>query len=144
LAPPPRIAQWAMRRDAILSNFLADWGVLQNPQARSMRGPAWADKPAALSIVSHAGLLVPMESLRKIVIAGLAAGLCVAASQERPDRVAAVRTDDFQAWEHVRDSDSNGRRICAVDRLAESRLPRTTCRTAREWRERQLHDLRRQ
>ena len=31
-----------------------------------------------------------------------------------------------------------------VDRLAESRLPRTTCRTAHEWRDRQLHDLRKE
>jgi hypothetical protein len=95
-------------------------------------------------MVSHDGLPGRMETLRRIVIAGLAMGLCTAAYQERPDRVAAIRNDDFQTWQHVRDSDNSGRRICAVDRLSESRLPRTTCRTAREWRERQLHDLRRQ
>ena len=82
--------------------------------------------------------------MRRIVIAGLAFGLCTAAYQERPDRVAAVRNDDMQTWQRVRDSDTSNRRICAVDRLTESRLPRTTCRTAREWRELQLHDLRRQ
>ena len=83
--------------------------------------------------------------LRRIVIAGLAMGLCTAAYQERAERIAtALRNDDFQSWQRVRDADSPSRRICAVDRLAESRLPRTTCRTAREWRERQLHDLRRQ
>ena len=85
-----------------------------------------------------------MESLRRIVIAGLAMGLCTAASQERAEHVAAVRNDDLQSWQRMRDADGPRRRICAVDRLAESRLPRTTCHTAREWRERQLHDLRRQ
>jgi hypothetical protein len=82
--------------------------------------------------------------MRRVVIAGLALSLCTAAYQGRPDRVAAVRTDDLQTWQRVRESDNSSRRICAVDRLSESRLPRTTCRTAREWRERQLHDLRRQ
>ena len=86
-----------------------------------------------------------MEALRRIVIAGLALGLCTAAYQERAERMAtAARTDDYHNWQRVRDADSPSRRICAVDRLSESRLPRTTCLTAREWRERQLHDLRRQ
>jgi hypothetical protein len=86
-----------------------------------------------------------MESLRRIVIAGLALGLCTGAYQERAERIAAaVRNDDYQSLQRVRDADGPGRRICAVDRLSESRLPRTTCLTAREWRERQLHDLRRQ
>jgi hypothetical protein len=95
-------------------------------------------------MASHGGLLEPMDALRRIVIAGLALGLCTAAYQERADRIAAARNDDYQAWQRARDADAPSRRICAVDRLAESRLPRTTCRTAREWRERQLHDLRRQ
>jgi hypothetical protein len=85
-----------------------------------------------------------MESLRRIVIAGLALGLCTAAYQERAERVAVQRSDDYQSWQRFRDADGPSRRICAVDRLSESRLPRMTCRTAREWRERQLHDLRRQ
>ena len=85
-----------------------------------------------------------MASLRSIVIAGLALGLCTAAGQEQTDRIATARNDDYQSWQRARDADAPARRICAVDRLSESRLPRTTCRTAREWRERQLHDLRRQ
>jgi len=56
---------------------------------------------------------------------------------------AASRRDVSQFSQRVRGTDES-RRICAVDRLAESRLPRTTCRTAQEWRERQLHDLRKE
>ena len=109
-----------------------------------MHGPDEPDKAPALSW-SCGGYLERMESLRRIVIAGLALGLCTAAYQERAERIAAaVRNDDDQSWQHVRDAEGSTRRICAVDRLSESRLPRTTCRTAREWRERQLHDLRRQ
>lgn len=82
-------------------------------------------------------------SLRRIVIAGLAFGLCTAAYQDRAERTAALRRDDGQFVQRVR-SEEPSRRVCAVDRLAESRLPRTTCRTAREWRDRQFHDLRRE
>jgi hypothetical protein len=83
-------------------------------------------------------------SMRRIAIAGLAMGLCTAAYQDRAERIAAVRRDDGQFSQRVRGAQDSSRRICAVDRLAESRLPRTTCRSAREWRERQLHDLRKQ
>lgn len=69
--------------------------------------------------------------------------LCTAAYQDRAERSAALRRDDNQFSQRVRGSEE-GRRICAVDRLAESRLPRTTCRTAHEWRDRQLHDLRKE
>ena len=85
-----------------------------------------------------------MERLGRIVIAGLVVGLCTAAHQEQPDRLAANHSEDLQNWQRVRDAESSSRRICAVDRLTETRLPRTTCRTAREWRERQLHDLRKE
>ena len=84
------------------------------------------------------------SSMRRIAIAALAMILCPAASyQDRAERTAAVRRDDSQFAQRVRGAEG-GRQICAVDRLAESRLPRTTCRTAREWRERQLRDLRRE
>jgi len=82
--------------------------------------------------------------MRRIVTAALAMGLCTAAGyQDRVERTAALRRDDAQFSQRVRGDDSS-RRICAVDRLAESRLPRTTCRTAREWRERALRDLRKE
>ena len=83
------------------------------------------------------------SSMRRIVVATLAMGLCTAAYQDRVERTAALRRDDAQFSQRVRGDDSS-RRICAVDRLAESRLPRTTCRTAREWRDRQLRDLRKE
>jgi hypothetical protein len=84
-------------------------------------------------------------SMRRIAIAGLAMGLCTAAAyQDRAERSAALRRDDNQFSQRVRGAQDSGRRICAVDRLAESRLPRTTCRSAREWRDRQLHDLRKE
>jgi hypothetical protein len=81
--------------------------------------------------------------MRRIVIAALAMSMCTAAYQDRAERTAALRRDDAQFSQRVRGSEE-GRRICAVDRLAESRLPRTTCRTAHEWRDRQLHDLRKE
>ena len=84
------------------------------------------------------------SSMRRIAIAALAMSLCTAAGyQDRAERTAALRRDDSQFSQRVRGAEA-GRRICAVDRLAESRLPRTTCRTAREWRERELHDLRKE
>ena len=81
--------------------------------------------------------------MRRIAIAGLAMTLCTAAYQDRAERSAALTRDEAQFSQRVRGSDAS-RRICAVDRLAESRLPRTTCRTAREWRERALRDLRKE
>jgi hypothetical protein len=81
--------------------------------------------------------------MRRIVIAGLAMTLCTAAYQDRAERSAALRRDDSQFSQRIR-AEPPGRRLCAVDRLAESRLPRTTCRTAQEWRDRQLHDLRKE
>jgi hypothetical protein len=69
--------------------------------------------------------------------------LCTAAYQDRAERSAALQRDDNQFSQRVRNSEES-RRICAVDRLAESRLPRTTCRTAHEWRDRRLHDLRKE
>ena len=79
-----------------------------------------------------------------IVIAGLAMTLSAADYQDRMDRSEAQRRDDSEFAQRIRGGEDSGRRICAVDRLAESRLPRTTCRTAHEWRDRQLHDLRRE
>jgi hypothetical protein len=80
-----------------------------------------------------------------IVIAGLAMTLSTAAAyQDRMNRGEAQRRDDSEFAQRIRGGDDSGRRICAVDRLAESRLPRTTCRTAHEWRDRQLHDLRKE
>jgi len=81
--------------------------------------------------------------MRRIVIASLAMSLCTAAYQDRAERSAALRRDDNQFSQRVRSAEES-RRICAVDRLAESRLPRTTCRTAHEWRDRRLHDLRKE
>jgi hypothetical protein len=78
-----------------------------------------------------------------MVTAGLAMTLCTAAYQDRVERSAAVRRDDAQFTQRIR-PDQSSRRICAVDRLAESRLPRTTCRTANEWRDRRQHDLRKE
>jgi hypothetical protein len=83
-------------------------------------------------------------SMRRIAVAGLAMWLCTAAYQDRAERAAAVRRDDNQFSQRIHDPGDSRRRICAVDRLAESRLPRTTCRTAQEWRDRQLHDLRKE
>ena len=82
--------------------------------------------------------------MRRIVIAGLAVTLCTGAYQDGAERSAAARRDDAQFSQRIRGGDESGRRICAVDRLAESRLPRTTCRTANEWRERRIHDLRKE
>jgi hypothetical protein len=82
--------------------------------------------------------------MHAIVIAGLAATLSTGAYQDGLQRSAGQRLGDNQFSQRTRSAEDSGRRICAVDRLAESRLPRTTCRTAREWRDRQLHDLRRE
>ena len=84
------------------------------------------------------------SSMRRIAVAALAMSLCTAAGyQDQAERVAAMHRDDSQFSQRIRGAEA-GRRICAVDRLAESRLPRTTCRTAHEWRDRQLHDLRKE
>ena len=82
--------------------------------------------------------------MHRIVIAALASTLCTAAYVDGGERGASLRRDDGPFWQRVRGAEGSGRRICAVDRLAESRLPRTTCRTAHEWRDRQFHDLRRE
>ena len=79
-----------------------------------------------------------------IVIAALGLTLSATPFQGRGDRIEAQRRDDSEFAERIRRGGDSGRRICAVDRLAESRLPRTTCRTAHEWRDRQIHDLRRE
>ncbi|MBV9884246.1 MAG: hypothetical protein JO276_14645 [Sphingomonadaceae bacterium] len=81
-----------------------------------------------------------MAGAGRIVIAGLAVTLCTAAYQDRAERTAAVHRDGAEFAQRIR----GGRRICAVDRLAESRLPRTTCMTEREWRDRQVRGLRRE
>jgi hypothetical protein len=82
--------------------------------------------------------------MRGIAIAGLAVTLCTAAYQGRTERGEAQRRDDSEFAQRIRGGGDSDRRICAVDRLAESRMPRTTCRTAHEWRDRQLHDLRKE
>jgi hypothetical protein len=79
-----------------------------------------------------------------IVIAALALSMSTTVYQGRVDRIEAQRRGDSDFAERIRRGEESGRRICAVDRLAESRLPRTTCRTAHEWRDRQLHDLRKE
>jgi hypothetical protein len=81
---------------------------------------------------------------RRIVIAGLAIMLCTGAYQDRDDRSSTMRRDGVEFSQRLRSWPDSDRRICAVDRLAESRLPRTTCRTAREWRDRQLHGMHRE
>jgi hypothetical protein len=83
-----------------------------------------------------------MGGVDRIVIAGLAVTLCTAAFQDRAERTAAVHRDGTEFAQRIRNG--QGRRICAVDRLAESRLPRTTCMTEREWRDRQSHGLRKE
>ena len=92
----------------------------------------------------RAGIRVDKASLSRILIAGLAVTLCTAAYQDRAERSAAMRRDDAQFSERMRGRAGTGTRICAVDRLAESRLPRTTCRSAQEWRDRQMHHLRKE
>jgi hypothetical protein len=82
-------------------------------------------------------------SIRRMMVAGLAMTLSTGAYQDRAERSAAMRRDDAQFSQRIRGPEES-RRICAVDRLAESRLPRTTCRTAREWRERQFHGMRKE
>ena len=78
----------------------------------------------------------------RIAIAGLAVTLCTAAYQDRAERTASVRRDGAEFAQRIRGAQP--RRVCAVDRLAESRLPRTTCMTEREWHDRQLHGLRKE
>jgi hypothetical protein len=85
-----------------------------------------------------------MESMARIVVAGLAMGLCTAAYQSGAERSAALHRDGSQFNERIRAAGGSSRRICAVDRLAESRLPRTICRTEREWRDRQRFDMRKE
>lgn len=82
-------------------------------------------------------------SICRIAVAGLAMTLSTGAYQDRAERTAAMRRDDAQFSQRDQRPEET-RRICAVDRLAESRLPRTTCRTAREWRQRQLHGMRKE
>jgi hypothetical protein len=79
-------------------------------------------------------------SIRRIAVAGLAMTLSTGAYQDWAERTAAMRRDDAQLSQRAWRPEET-RRICAVDRLAESRLPRTTCRTAREWRQRRFHAL---
>jgi hypothetical protein len=83
-------------------------------------------------------------SSARIMVAGLALGLCTAAVHGGAERAAALRRDGNQFSERLRAAEGSGRRVCAVDRLAESRLPRTTCRTEQEWRERQRFDMRKE
>jgi hypothetical protein len=79
-----------------------------------------------------------------MIVAGLAMGLCTAAGQSGAERSAAARRDGNEFSDRLRAAEGSGRRVCAVDRLSESRLPRTICRTAREWRDRQLFDMRKE
>ena len=83
-------------------------------------------------------------SIGRIMLAGFALGLCTAADQGGAERSAALRRDVNQFSERLRAAEGSSRRVCAVDRLAESRLPRTVCRTEREWRERQHYDMRKE
>jgi len=75
------------------------------------------------------------------MIAGIAAILCAANCPAQPVRVASRQGDGTDLVDQLRGAQEPERRICAVDRLSESRLPRTTCRTVQQWRERQLRGL---
>jgi hypothetical protein len=80
----------------------------------------------------------------RILVAGMAAILCVDACPGQPAHIAARQSDGTDLARRLRDWQEADRRICAIDRLSESRLPRTTCRTVQEWRERQHRGLSRQ
>src|SRR4051812_36797330 len=77
-------------------------------------------------------------SMRSFVIAGLALTLCTAARQDWSEGSAAIPRDDAHSFQRDRYAEATARRICAVDRLTESRLPRMICRTPREWRDQRL------
>jgi hypothetical protein len=82
---------------------------------------------------------------RGYVLVCAAVLLCAAAPAPDPDqRAAQAHRDGVDFSERLRESQDSSRRVCAVDRLAESRLPRTTCRTVREWRDRALRDFRKE
>ena len=81
--------------------------------------------------------------MRRIAAVGLAAMLCAMTNPVRLPRDGGPERDGARFSQRIREADAD-RQICAVDRLAESRMPRTTCRTAREWRERAFRDFRKQ
>lgn len=81
--------------------------------------------------------------MRRIAIAGLAVLLCAMATPARLPASDQAERDGARFTQRIREADAE-RQICAVDRLAESRMPRTVCRTAREWRERAFRDFRKQ
>lgn len=77
----------------------------------------------------------------RIMIVGIAAILCAADCPGKPARAASPQSDGTDLVERLRAAQESDRRICAVDRLSESRLPRTICRTVQQWRERQFRGL---
>jgi hypothetical protein len=80
----------------------------------------------------------------RIVIAGIAAILYSDACPGRPVHMAMTQSEEMDLNRQLRDLQPSGRRICAIDRLSESMLPRTVCRTVQQWRDRQRRGLSRQ
>lgn len=80
----------------------------------------------------------------RIVIVGIAAILCADACPGHPVHMAVTQSEATDLNRQLRDLQAPDRRVCAVDRLSESRLPRTVCRTVQQWRERQRRGLSRQ
>lgn len=81
--------------------------------------------------------------MRRIAAVGLAASLCAMTTPVQLPRDATAERDAATFSQRIREADAD-RQICAVDRQAESRMPRTVCRTAREWRQRAFRDFRKQ
>jgi hypothetical protein len=79
-----------------------------------------------------------------IVMAGIAAILCAAPCVGHPLSLAGGASDGGDLAQRLRGWQEPDRRVCAVDRLSESRLPRTICLTVQQWRERQYRGLSRQ
>ena len=77
----------------------------------------------------------------RVTIAGIAATLSAADCPALPVRMAGRQSENIELIDRLRVAQEPNRRICAVDRLSESRLPRTTCRTVQQWRERQRRSL---
>ena len=80
----------------------------------------------------------------RILIASIAAILSADACPAHPVHMAMTQSEQTDLNRQLRDLQTPDRRICAVDRLSESRLPRTVCRTVQQWRERQRRGLSRQ
>jgi len=76
--------------------------------------------------------------MRKIAFAGLAVSLCALALPAAAQTASAQR-GGAQEQQRDTEADNPNRRICVSERLSGSRIPRTVCRTAREWRDLQAN-----